>query len=60
MLPTKYFWLSAFQAHRRITFSTHFEVRGGLETLANELGRKWLPRDKTCLSQALSRHDISR
>lgn len=30
-------WLSAFQAHVKIPFSIHFEVRGGLEPLANEL-----------------------
>lgn len=37
MLSTKYFWLSAFQAHGQIAFSIHFEIRGGLEPLANEL-----------------------
>lgn len=42
MLSTKYFWLSAFQAHGEIAFSIHFEVRGGLEPLANELEWKWL------------------
>ena len=35
-------WLSAFQAHVKIAFSIHFEVRGGLEPLANELEWKWL------------------
>lgn len=39
MLSTNYFWLSAFQAHGKIAFSIPFEVRGSLETLANEL--KW-------------------
>lgn len=46
MLSTKYFWLSAFQAHGRIAFPIDLEVRDGLETYFGQ----WTGEEVTCVS----------